>query len=555
MLLSNRVKFLLDGLAFCLSVYLSLWLRLDFSATIVVGQYSKVLIWGTVIDAIAGIVFILVYKTYRQIWRYTSLKELWDIARIVFWEKVIFILIIQLLFWNLFPRSVFLLSPLISFGLMVLPRFLARFYYDGRFRYFRKGGKKALIVGAGDAGEKISREIAGHPELGFNIVGFVDDDAKKVSSFLHGYRVLGKIKDIPELVKKQNVETIIVAIPSAGRQTIKKIYDFVSSFPVETLVMPGMYELIGKKISITSLRSFNLEDLLFRDPVFYDVQRVGHFFRNKKVLVTGACGSIGSEICRQLALSGSHLILLDNNETGIFDLSNELGGNAEISPVVADIRFPRRLEAIIQRYCPKVIFHAAAYKHVPLMEENGEEAFHTNVVGTLNLLETAQGRAKKVVVISTDKAVEPENMMGLSKKMTEVMVLAAAKSFSDTDFSVVRFGNVLGSRGNVLEVWKKQIEKKEPLTITDPAMKRYFMTTQEAVTLVLEASMLPDSGNIFVLKMGEMIPILELARVFCEIQGYVLEKDIDVEITGIRPGEKIIEKLWEDQEPVVETAH
>ena len=247
--------------------------------------------------------------------------------------------------------------------------------------------------------------------------------------------------------------------------------------------------------------------------------------------------------------------MLDNNETGIFDLNNELSNLTQVHPLVADIRYLGRLRNIVETYQPNLIFHAAAYKHVPLMEDNHEEAFLTNIVGTLNCIEAMGEKVEKFVAISTDKAVEPENMMGLSKKMAEILISSAAKAKIDSKMVVVRFGNVLGSRGNVLEVWKSQLQKSLPLTVTDPAMKRYFMTTQEAVTLVLEASLLGDNGGTYVLKMGELVPILDMAKEFCKIQGYDLGKDVQYEVTGIRSGEKIIEKLWEDDEKVSDTAH
>jgi len=552
---STRIKFIIDFLAFFFATVIALWLRLDLNIYTVINRYLGVLFWGTVVHCILGLFFIFYYQTYRQIWRYTSFREIIQLIKLVLLETVFFIAFILLFFRGTFPRSVFLLSPIIIFGIMIIPRFAIGYYSERSFSILKKDTKKALIVGAGDAGEKIYREINRHVELGYRVVGFVDDDARKINSHLHGIRVLGKVDKLPEIIKKKNIDTVVVAIPSAGRKIIQRVYDLVSPLKIETLVMPGIYELIGKKISFDILRPFKMEDLLTRDPVFFDMQKVADYFAEKRILITGACGSIGSEISRQLAISGAEIILLDNNETGIFDLNNELSNLTQVHPVVGDIRYLGRLKKIVETYQPHIIFHAAAYKHVPLMEENHEEAFLTNVVGTLNCVEALNGEVEKLVVISTDKAVEPENMMGLSKKMAEILVSTAAKLPLNSKMVVVRFGNVLGSRGNVLEVWKNQLQKNQPLTITDPAMKRYFMTTQEAVTLVLEASLLGDNGGTYVLEMGELIPILDMAKEFCKIQGYELGKDVQYEITGIRSGEKIIEKLWEDDEKVSETAH
>ena len=554
-MLSTRVKFIIDFLAFFFATGIALWLRLDLNIYTVINRYREALLWGTLVNSGLGLFFIFYYQTYRQIWRYTSFKEIIQLIKVIFLETAFFTAGILLFFRGTFPRSVFLLSPIISFGLMLIPRFIIGYYSERSFSLLNKPTKKALIVGAGDAGEKIYREINHHLELGYRIVGFVDDDARKINSHLHGIRVLGQIDKIPEIIKKKNIDTVFVAIPSAGKKIIQRVYDLVSPFSIETLVMPGIYELIGKKISFDVLRPFKLEDLLSRDPIFLDLQKVAASFSGKRILITGACGSIGSEISRQLAISGIELILLDNNETGIFDLHIELKSLTQVYPLVADIRCLGRMKNIINTYHPHLIFHAAAYKHVPLMEENHEEAFLTNVVGTLNCIESMGEGVEKLVAISTDKAVEPENMMGLSKKMAEILVSSAAKSRLNSKMVIVRFGNVLGSRGNVLEVWKNQLQKNQPLTITDPAMKRYFMTTQEAVTLVLEASLLGDNGGTYVLKMGDLIPILDLAKEFCKIQGYDLGKDVEYEITGIRSGEKIIEKLWEDDEEVSETVH
>jgi len=552
---STRIKFIIDFLAFFLATIIALWLRLDLNIYTVINRYQQALFWGTLVNSILGLFFIFYYQTYRQIWRYTSFREIIQLIKAVLLVTAFFIAIILLFFRGNFPRSVFFLSPIISFGIMLIPRFIIGYYSERSLSILKKDTKKALIVGAGDAGEKIYREINRHIELGYRVVGFVDDDARKINSHLHGIRVLGKIDKLPEIVKKKNIDTVVVAIPSAGRKIIQRVYDLVSPLKIETLVMPGIYELIGKKISFDILRPFKMEDLLSRDPVFFDMQKVGGYFSGKRILITGACGSIGSEISRQLAISGVELILLDINETGIFDLNNELSILTQVHPLVGDIRCLGRLKNIVKIYHPNMIFHAAAYKHVPLMEDNHEEAFLTNIVGTLNCIEAMGEEVEKLVAISTDKAVEPENMMGLSKKMAEILISSSAKSKLGSKMVVVRFGNVLGSRGNVLEVWKSQLQKNQPLTITDPAMKRYFMTTQEAVTLVLEASLLGDNGGTYVLKMGELIPILDMAKEFCKIQGYDLGKDVQYEVTGIRSGEKIIEKLWEDDEEVSDTAH
>ncbi len=542
-------------LAFSLAVIISFWLRFDLQLTVAFRVYSSIIAWATLVDLALGIGFLVYYRPYLNIWRYTGSRELWEIGKIVFWQKILFALVVWFTFPVGFPRSVFVISPVVTLAMLAVPRFITRFYFEGRLSRVRREGKKTLIVGAGEVGDKICREITAHPELGYNLVGFVDDDPLKFRSLLHGYHVLGSITEIGTFIKKYHVETVIIALPGTRRKVIRKIYDLLAPYPVEALVMPGLYELIGRKISISALRQFDIDDLLLRDSVMADVRKIQVAFQGKKVLVTGACGSIGEEITRQVAMAGARLVILDNNETGVFDLANELGSVTGIIPYVADIRYRFHIARIIEVEKPDYVFHAAAYKHVPLMESHPEEAFLTNVVGTLNLLEAAAGRVGRLVCVSTDKAVEPENVMGMTKKMGELLVRAFSRDFPSSPMCTVRFGNVLGSRGNVLEIWKNQLEKGEPLTITDPDMKRYFMTTPEAVTLVLEAGLMEGSGNVFVLKMGNLIPIMELARVFCTLQGYTLEKDMEIEVIGRRPGEKQVEKLWGKGEEVVDTAH
>ena len=554
-MITRKLKYLIDFLAFALAVSAAFWLRFDLRFVIIFQVYSRMIAMATLIDLALGTGFLLYYRPYLNIWRYTSFKELWDIAKIIFWQKVLFAFLVRFFLPVGFPRSVFIIAPLVTFALMVVPRFITRFYLEGKLRSAKNTGKRTLIVGAGDAGEKICREIISHAELGYQLVGFVDDDPRKLRSYLHGYQVLGRIQDLGSFIKKYRAETVIVALPSAGRKLIRRIYELLESYPVETLVLPGLYELIGRKISLSALRPFDIKDLLLRDSVVADVKKIREAFQEVKVMVTGACGSIGEEITRQLAVNGAHLVILDNNETGIFDLAADLAEVSDLAPYVGDIRYRFQLARIIEKEKPDYLFHAAAYKHVPLMESHPEEAFLTNVVGTLNVLEAAAGRVGRIICVSTDKAVEPENVMGMTKKMGEILVQAFARQYPSSRICAVRFGNVLGSRGNVLEIWKHQLEKGESLTITDPAMKRYFMTTPEAVTLVLEAGLMDGSGNIFVLKMGNLIPIKELARVFCELQGYTLEKDVELEIVGRRPGEKRIEKLWGNGEEVVDTAH
>ncbi|HSV30680.1 MAG TPA: Gfo/Idh/MocA family oxidoreductase, partial [Atribacteraceae bacterium] len=281
-------KFSIDLTAFLLAVLIAFWLRFDFRIGIVVYAYPQSVFWGSVIDTVLGTLFLLYYKPYRNIWRHTGFKEVWEIARLIFWQKTLFALAVVSLVPTVFPRSIFIIAPLVSLSIMIVPRFVVRFYTEGRFRYLRKTGKRTLIIGAGEAGAQICREIAAHSELGYQLVGFVDDDRRKQQAFLHGFRVLGQVGDLPGLVVKQRIETVIVAVPSAGRSLIKKVYELTATLPVETLIMPGIYEMIGKKVSFSTLRPFKIEDLLLREPVFMDGGKIARAFSGKRVLVTGA---------------------------------------------------------------------------------------------------------------------------------------------------------------------------------------------------------------------------------------------------------------------------
>jgi len=553
---SKYGKFLWDFLCFLLAPSIAFWLRFDFNLYRVIPQYLNLLLISSVIESCLGLLFLVMYKPYKNIWSYTSIKEIQQIFKLVLMEKGLFTLIIFVSGLSGFPRSVFIVSFVVTFLMMLFPRFLERTFREKKYVSYGSSDYKnnVLIIGAGEAGEKLLREIIAHPELKYNVIGFVDDSETKLGGFIHDVKVIGKVEDIPDIAKQYKIDTIIIAIPSASGKDMSRIYSYTSKTRAKVFVVPGLYDLIGSKVSISTLRPFGLQDLLTRDPVRLDLNMARGYLGGKKVLVTGACGSIGKIICQQLISLGVELIALDNNETGIFDLEKDLSLYSKITPVIGDIRFKERLKSIFTTYKPEIVFHTAAYKHVPLMEIYPEEAILTNVVGTLNLIEVCQeSRVKQMINISTDKAVDPVNVMGMTKRFTEIMSIKA--NGDGTQFSTVRFGNVLGSRGNVIEVWKKELEQGQPLSITSPNMKRFFMLTEEAASLVIEASCMAAPGELLVLDMGEQIPILELAKIFCETQGYQLNTDINVKYIGLRPGEKLEEKLWADNEKVDKTSH
>lgn len=544
------VKFVYDLFCFTISSFLAFFIRFDFSFNVLL-DYSNYIKIAGLIEFIVGFIVIYFYKTYKDIWQYTSINEIFKLIKATILEKLIFSIIILSISLKGFPKSIFLISPITAFALLVIPRLFLRLSREGG-AFSKKGENNTLIVGAGDAGEKIIREIKAHPHLGYNVVGFVDDNPAKYGCYLQGVKVFGDTYSIPQLVSKLSIDSILIAIPTAKREEIKRIYDSISGLPVKLLILPGIYEIIGGNVTISHLRPFGLSDLLFREQVKLITEKSIKKYNGTKVLVTGACGSIGSEICRRLVELGSKVIALDNNETGIFDLEKELSNS--IVPIVGDIRFKEKLKAVLDEYKPSVVFHAAAYKHVPLMEILPEEAVVNNVIGTLNVIEACiELNIPQCVIISTDKAVEPKNIMGMTKRISELIIIALNNK-TNTKLSAVRFGNVLGSRGNVLEIWKKEFERGEPLSITDPNMKRYFMLTSEAAALSIEASTLSSGGDILILDMGKEVKMVELAEAFCRVQNTSI-KEIGTRIIGIRPGEKLEEKLYSKNEQIVRTDH
>lgn len=547
-------KFIWDLVGFSLAPSISFLIRFDFQLSRV-ASYYPILLRATLLEILLGIIVLLIFKPYRDIWSYTSIREVKQIASIVLLEKVCFALLMYIIGLQGFPRAIFIISFGVSIFLILLPRFIQRYLRESPLKFNRIEPKsRVLIVGAGEAGEKLLREIYAHPELGYNVVGFIDDDERKINSSIHNVKILGRTNEIPIITNKYDIDTIIVSIPSASRKDLYRIHTIISRTRARELVTPGLYEILGGDVSISTLRPFGLQDLLFREPVTIDIKEARAYLGGKKILVTGACGSIGRVITQHLVSLGAEVIGFDNNETGLFDLEKDLSKLGKITPVVGDIRFKESLDRVIRYYSPEIVFHSAAYKHVPLMEIYPEEAVFTNVIGTLNLIESCQeNNVKQMINISTDKAVEPTNMLGMTKRFTEIMSIKA--NGNGCNYSTVRFGNVLGSRGNVLEVWKRELASGQPLSITSPNMKRYFMLTEEASLLVIETSRIANPGELFILDMGEPISIEELARIFCEVQGLELYKDVNIRYIGVRPGEKIEEKLWADDEKTLPTQH
>ena len=495
------------------------------------------------------------FGLYRRMWVYASVQELKLIVIAVTTASVaLALIIIVLLATNILPnfiRSIvpidWLLSLVLIGGFRFSMRILAELPLSGQNGDNRS--KRVLVVGAGDAGALVVREMQKNPHLPLKPVCFLDDDPDKQRKQIHGIPVVGKLNDLPRTLITRRIDEVVIAIPSAPGRVIRQVAEVCRARNMQFRTMPGLFELLGGKVSVNRLREVEITDLLRREPTQIDDRAVGASLGGKRILVTGAGGSIGQELCRQVARwAPSELILLGHGENSIFESLLELEENfpsVPLHPVIADIRDLDRLLILFDGLRPEVIFHAAAHKHVPLMEANVEEAITNNVLGTRNVIEAAlASNVDKLVMISTDKAIRPSSVYGAAKRLAELLVLDAGLR-SGRPYSVVRFGNVLGSRGSVVPLFKRQIAAGGPVTVTHPDMKRYFMTIPEAVHLVLQASAMGRGGEVFVLNMGEQVRILDLAEDLIRLSGLEPGKDIEIVFTGIRPGEKMSEELWD----------
>jgi FlaA1/EpsC-like NDP-sugar epimerase len=499
------------------------------------------------------------------VWAYASIRELKIITAAVSIASAIVALIIALLtfiqYYQGFPRSVLAIDWLLSLLAVGGLRFAMRLLAEGRSGGEGTSGRprRILIVGAGDAGALVVREMQKNPQLNLTPVCFVDDEESKQKQRIHDVPVEGKLEDLGHVLDTWYIQEVIIAIPSAPGGTVRQVIEICREKNVPFRTMPGIYELIGGKVNVGRLREVDITDLLRRAPVQIDTTLIGTNLSGKRILITGAGGSIGRELCRQISRWGPEsLILYGHGENTIFETLIELEENfpsIPLHPVVADVRNLDRLSNVVDHFHPQLIFHAAAHKHVPLMEINIEEAVTNNVIGTRNVVETALNyEVDRLVMISTDKAIRPSSVMGATKRLAEMMVLYAANR-SGRPYSVVRFGNVLGSRGSVIPLFNRQIANGGPVTVTHPDMERYFMTIPEAVHLVLQAAAMGQGGEVFVLRMGKQVKILNLAEDLIRLSGLEPGDDIEIVFTGIRPGEKLSEELWDQWAKFEPTAH
>jgi FlaA1/EpsC-like NDP-sugar epimerase len=531
------------------------------------GRYDEFLGLDVFIAVVAVKMLVFVaFGLYEHWWRYVSIQDMWRSFLAVTVASTAAVLVLY--FWNpvdgwRLPRGIIVIDWMLVLALVTGVRLLVRTLIE---RPGRRGivarGKEALIVGAGDAGQLVIREMLKSRALGYTPTALVDDDPRKKNMRLHGVRVLGTTADLPRLVADQKPDEVIIAIPSAPGDVRQRVVNACRDAGVPVKTLPGVHELIAGDLNLfQQLREVQVEDVLGRDSVDLDMPSIASYIAGSTVLVTGAGGSIGSELCRQVAaLGAAQIVLVEHAENALVTIERELQHERRFTatvPVLADVKDRVKIRRLFDRHRPDVVFHAAAYKHVPLMEANPLESVRNNVIGTRVMAEVAsECGVKRFVLVSTDKAVRPKNVLGQTKALCEWLVeAAAARGANGTSFISVRFGNVLGSSGSVIPLFRRQIARGGPVTVTHPDMERYFMTIPEAVQLIVQAGAIGESGDIFVLDMGKPVKIVDLAHNMIRLSGREPDRDIPIEFIGVRPGEKLHEDLWGEGEAAVPTAH
>jgi FlaA1/EpsC-like NDP-sugar epimerase len=503
-------------------------------------------------------VFFWIFGLYRGLWRFASMPDLIRIVKSVALGSLILTMLGVVLFKLAgVPRTVLVLSPLLLTIGLIGSRLSYRLFRDKRLMLRKKEGIVTLVVGAGHAGELLIRDLISRQE--YQPVAIVDDDRKKHDREIHGVRVCGDLSELPKIVRLLDVELVMFAIPSAGRDTVKRVIAECVSAGVECKTLPSIHEMPSGQVEVKQLRPLTLEDLLGREAVKLDQQAIAGYLRQKSVLVTGAGGSIGSELCRQVAgLKPSRLIFFDNGEFNLYSIDNEIRASfpeLDIITVLGDVKNKERVDWVFRKFSPHVVFHAAAYKHVPMVELNPAEGVQNNVTGTKVVADAADRyKAERFVLVSTDKAVNPANVMGATKRVAELYCQNIA-SRSTTRFITTRFGNVLGSAGSVVPLFQQQIRDGGPITVTHRDIKRYFMTIPESVSLILQAGAMGQGGEIFVLDMGDPVLIKDLAEQMIKLSGKVPGQDIKIVYTGLRPGEKLFEEIFHESENLKGTSH
>ncbi|HEY0544528.1 MAG TPA: nucleoside-diphosphate sugar epimerase/dehydratase [Pyrinomonadaceae bacterium] len=565
-LLTRQVQFTMDLIVLVSAFMLSYLLYFDFQI------YEHWLFPAiTQLPYVVLLQFMMLILTgvYSFVWKYVGMAEV-KVFILSAALSALPILILRLslsdkyLSWKV-PRSIIVLDTMLAFGGVLGVRVLRRAMYE-RYEKRRKElgsgvktKRRVLLIGAGRAGVMAVKEIQGRADIDLDVRGFVDDDLRKQGSVIHRVKVLGTTEELPRLIRAHGIDHVVITIAQASRNELRRVVELCEKIPVKVRIIPGLYEILQGRVKVSRIRDVQIEDLLGREPVRLDEEGMQRFLAGKSVMVTGAGGSIGSELARQIArFQPSMLLLVERAEFALFNIDRELREawpELNIVPLTVDVCDEARMRSIFSTYDPQVVVHAAAHKHVPLMESNPTEAIKNNVMGTRRLAEMA-GRfgAEAFVLISTDKAVRPTSMMGASKRVAELVIQDLDGRY-DTRYVAVRFGNVIGSAGSVIPIFRDQIGKGGPVTVTHPEMMRYFMTIPEAVQLVLEAGAMGEGGEIFILDMGEPVKILDLAKDTITLSGFKPYEDIDIVFSGIRPGEKLFEELQTDSESVAKTRH
>lgn len=548
---------IIDVILLNIGLLLSFYLRF-FDEGGIPDQFYKNLDEFCILGTVIYIISFFIFRLYNRIWSYASTDELLAIINAVSLGALC-IVTASFLFRIPLPRSIIILSWSFTIILIGGSRFAWRLYIDKKNDYGVNHSRKALIVGAGAAGAMVAKELVKNSQINLRPICFVDDDPIKKNKSIMGLPILGNREDIPNIVNYSSIDEIIIAMPSANGHAVRDIVNICQTTSAEIKVLPGVYEIIDGRVSVEKLRPLQLEDLLHRESVNVDLDGIADYLRGMVVLVTGAGGSIGSELCRQICLfEPSRLVILGHGENSIHRIWRELTDsfpNQELSVEIVDVRDFSRVNHVFDKYSPSVIFHAAAHKHVPLMEMHPVEAIKTNVFGTRNVARAAhRAGAKTFIFISTDKAVNPSSVMGASKLLAE-LIIRQLNNESTTVYAAVRFGNVLGSNGSVVQIFREQIRRGGPVTVTHLEMTRYFMTIPEAVSLVIQAGSMAKGGEVFVLDMGEPVKIVDLAYDMIRLSGYEPEKDIEIVYTGTRPGEKLYEELLTSEEGTTATFH
>lgn len=545
----------LDIIMIIASYYMAYLLRFD-------GHIPKSLL-SNLINLLPLLVLVKLFvfsaaRLYKTIWRYASIQEMIRIIVAVTLANIGSMFVLY--FSNLrFPRSAMPIVFILDLAFVAGVRFFIRIFRNQGRLGRSKHSKRIMIIGAGEAGVMVVKELSRNKRLGIEPVCFIDDDPDKKNQLIHGVKVLGGKEEIATLISQYDIDEAIIAMPSVSSEVRREYIKLATREGIIVKTVPGVYEILGGDVEITTLRNVKIEDLLGRNEVELDESKIFDFVNEKVVLITGGGGSIGSELARQIAkYYPSKLVLLDIYENNLYDLQNELSKkypNLNLHCLIESVRNEGRIEDVMRKHLPEIVFHAAAHKHVPLMEASPHSAILNNVFGTYNIARISHDvGVKRFVFISTDKAVNPTNVMGTTKRLGE-MIIQAWNQYSKTEYVAVRFGNVLGSSGSVIPLFKRQIEEGGPITVTDPEINRFFMTIPEAAKLVLQAGSIAAGGEIFILDMGEPIKIFDLAKDMVRLSGLELGKDIDIVFTGLRPGEKLYEELLLDKERASKTTH